>query len=121
MGFFDSILDNTVGRIPSVGGSISGIGKSIMNPVEGLLSSGMKMANTMTGVMTGLVDTLASPTFMYLVIGGLGLGAIYILTKSDGSSKNVSSRSSSSYVSSISALAKLSPQGRIAGMASAFI
>ena len=119
MGIFDSILDNTVGRIPVVVGAFSDIGK-LANPVvdlfSGIAGRGMKMATSMSGIMDGLVNTLTSPTFMYLAIGGLGLGAIYILTKSDGSSK-ISPRPSSY----ISTLAKLTPQGRMAGVASAFI
>ena len=128
MDFFSSILDNTVGRIPVVGGSISGIGKSVTGMVDkvvspavnlfsGLAGAGTKMASAMTGVVTGLATTLSSPTFMYLVVGGLGLGAVYLLTKSDGSSSNNYKSFSPPSSAYVSALANLTPQGRMAGFA----
>jgi hypothetical protein len=46
MGFFDDILDNTIGRIPEVGGSISGVLKG----VGGIAEKGISTATSLFSV-----------------------------------------------------------------------
>ena len=124
MGFFDDILNETVGRIPVVGGTISKIGGGLgsfvekgVNTAGGLFSNitGMtnRLSNAATNLVGGMADFASTPYFKYILIAG-GCYLAYTVIKNDGSSNG----HSSSFISGASALAAFTPQGRVAGIAS---
>lgn len=125
MGFFDSIVDETIGRIPTVGGAFGGAVKQIGGVAGGAISKAGNLFSGLAGLGTNLVGGLgnlvSTPIFLYLALGGAAYLA-YTLLKTDGSSNNNNyqnfSKPSSSTSAYVTALAQFTPQGRAMGFAS---
>lgn len=117
MGFLDSILDNTVGRIPYAGDTLGSIGKGVGNVVEAPLNIGASILNNamqtfsvmsknLMQVGQNLSNFVATPYFTYAMIG-LGVYIVYKIA--------------SDPVKSGSTAMQFIPQGRLGKMASNYI
>ena len=92
MGLFSGLIDNTIGRIPGVGGQIA----EVINPFANIASAPLDMMTQIQGQVSGMLFggtgggqlTQAGPgavstgsTETILLVGGAGLVVLFLLIR----------------------------------------
>lgn len=79
-------------RVPVIGSTASHISGIVLSPISTIANTGMSLfqsaltlpislANAAGKAANGVANTIDSPFFSYILIGGLGLGVLYLAKK----------------------------------------
>ena len=75
-GQFVSIVNKVGNPVVQVLSPVVNLGKSMLSSIISMQKS---MMQSMSGLMKGVSGFVNSPTFMYVVIGGLAIAGIYVI------------------------------------------